>query len=145
MRKPASSMPSMSALSERRVMPPHPQDGLACRSPASSSSAHPSGALHSNSAVPVSWPSAHASGSMPSETTSSSQLAMSARPASRCLRRTTDLAVPAFEIPHSWPLQNDFVVWLVAFHAVKFSCSRSSSMSTRAAGLPRAFFAARIS
>ena len=52
---------------------------------------------------------------------------------------------PALLMPHSWPFQKLFMVGLSAFHAAQSFCSRNSSMMTRAAGLPRAFFAARIS
>jgi hypothetical protein len=45
----------------------------------------------------------------------------------------------------SIPFQNDFVVCDTAFHATQSRCSRISSIRTRAAGFPRAFFAARIS
>ena len=145
MRKAASVMPRMSALSERRVMPPYPHDGFACSSASSSSRAQPSGPDHSKMAMPSSCSSAHSAGSMPPSTTSSPQEATTARAASRWAARTTDFTSPALEVPQSWPDQKLFVVWLVAFHASQVLCSRSSSIRTRAAGFPRAFLAARIS
>ncbi|MDF2917722.1 MAG: hypothetical protein K0S70_1939, partial [Microbacterium sp.] len=53
------------------------------------------------------------------------------------MRRTTDFASPAEEIPQSCELKMAFFVFDTEPHTSHVCCSRISSMITRAADLPR--------
>ena len=142
----ASSMSRASWRHISTVISPYPMLGLACRIASMSSSRHPSGADHSNRADvgAASSPLAYASSSsMPRD----SQSSISAMRVSRCLRSTTERTSPALEMPQSWELNTALVVCATESHASHVCCSRISSMSTRAADLPRPPFrdAARTS